>query len=61
MLRSSSKRFGESVESVLKKKRKATVGRICRKGRFKAWNERVRGDEILILIISKNVSSITTV
>jgi len=21
----------------------ATVGRICRKGRFQAWNERVRG------------------
>jgi len=61
MLRSSSKQSGESVESVLKKKRKATMGRICRKGRFKAWNERVRGDEILILIISINVSSITTV
>jgi len=29
------------MESVLKKKRKATVGRICRKGRFYAWNERV--------------------
>ena len=28
------KQSGESVESVLKKKRKATVGRICRKGRF---------------------------
>jgi len=25
---------GESVESVLKKKMKATVGRICRNGRF---------------------------
>ena len=37
------KQFGESVESVLKKKRKATVGRTCRKGKFKAWNERVRG------------------
>jgi len=48
------------MESVLKKKRKATVGRICRKGRFKAWNERVRGDGILI-IISMAVSSITTV
>jgi len=60
MLKSSSKQFGESVASVLEKKRKATVGRICRKGRFKAWNERVRGDEILILIISINVSSITT-
>ena len=43
------------------RERKAMVGRICRKGRFKAWNERVRGDEILILIISINVSSITTV
>ena len=47
---------GESVESVLKKKRKATVGRICcRKGSFQAWNEIVRGDRILI-IISINVS-----
>ena len=35
MLRSSSKQSEESVESVLKKKTKATVGRICRKGRFK--------------------------
>jgi len=43
MLRSIGKQSGESVKSVLKKKRKATVGRICRKGRFKAWNERVRG------------------
>ena len=37
MLRSTCKQSGESVKSVLKKKkRKATVGRICRKGRFKA-------------------------
>ena len=28
------KQFGESVESVLEKKRKAAVGRIFRKGRF---------------------------
>jgi len=35
MLRSIGKQFGESVESVLEKERKATVGRICRKGRFK--------------------------
>jgi len=34
MLRSISKQSRKSVESVLKKKRKATVGRICRKGRF---------------------------
>jgi len=31
MLRSIGKQSWESVESVLKKKRKATVGRICRK------------------------------
>jgi len=34
------KQSGESVESVLEKKRKATVGRISRKGRFYAWNEK---------------------
>jgi len=28
------KQSRESVESVLKKKKKTTVGRICRKGRF---------------------------
>jgi len=32
MLRSIGKQSGESMESVLKKKRKAVVGRICRKG-----------------------------
>jgi len=37
----------ESVESVLKKKRKDTLGGICTKGRFQAWNESARGDEIL--------------
>ena len=34
MLRSIAKQAGESVESVRKKKRKATVRRIYRKGRF---------------------------
>jgi len=34
MLRSTGKQSGESVESVPKKKREATVGRICRKGRI---------------------------
>jgi len=43
MLRSIGKQSGESVESVLKKKSKATVGRIYRKGRFSAWNERESG------------------
>jgi len=35
MLGSIGKQSGESMESVLKKKRKATAGRICRKGMFK--------------------------
>jgi len=39
MLRSIGKQSGESVESVLKKKKKSAVGRICRTGRFKARNE----------------------
>jgi len=39
------KQSGESVESVLMKKRKAAVGRICRKGSFQVWNERVKDDE----------------
>jgi len=34
ILTSIGEQSGESVESVLKKKRKATVGRICRKGKF---------------------------
>jgi len=34
MLRSIGKQSRESVKSVAKKKRKATVGRICRKRRF---------------------------
>jgi len=32
MLRSIGKQSGKPVESVLEKKKKATVGRICRKG-----------------------------
>jgi len=42
MLRSIGKQCGKSMESVLKKKRKATVRRICRKRRFLAGNEKVR-------------------
>ena len=34
MLRSIDKQSSESAESVPKKERKVTVGRICRKGRF---------------------------
>jgi len=39
MHRSISKQSGESVESVLKKKRKAVVGGICRKGFKPAMKE----------------------
>jgi len=39
MLRSIGKQSRESMEPVLKKKRKATVGRNCRKERFYARNE----------------------
>jgi len=35
MFRSIGKESGASVESVRKKKLKATVGSVCRKGRFK--------------------------
>ena len=38
MLRSIGKQSGESMQSVLKKKRKATAERICRKGRNLTWN-----------------------
>jgi len=44
MLRSICKQSGKSVESVLKKKKKAVIRGICGKGRYYAWNERVRGD-----------------
>jgi len=49
MLRSTSKQSGESsVNSDLEKKRKVTVGRICRKGRFEPWNERMKGDKAFV-------------
>jgi len=41
--RSIGKQSAESAESVLKKKRKAMVGRICRKGKFQARHERMTG------------------
>jgi len=59
MLRSIGKLSGESRESILEKKRKATVGRICRKG-FKPGLKQCRNDGILI-IVSINVSSITII
>jgi len=43
MLKSVGKRSRKSVEYVVKKERKATVGRICRKGKVQAWNRRARG------------------
>ena len=42
MLRSIGKQSGESVPSVPVKKRRAAVGRICRKGRFKPGIETVQ-------------------
>jgi len=44
MLRSIRKQSREFAESVVKKKRQATVGRICRKGRFKPGMKEWRGD-----------------
>jgi len=44
VLRNIGKQFGESIESVLKKIRKAMVGRICKKKEGLSLNERVRGD-----------------
>ena len=43
MLRSDGKQSGESVELVLNKKRKVTVGRICRKREVLSPHERVKG------------------
>ena len=45
MLRSNSKSVGNlnHVVSPEEKKRKAAVGRICRKGRCYVWNERESG------------------
>jgi len=34
------------------------VGRICRKGRFQVWNERVGDGKLIIIIISMTVSGI---
>ena len=53
MVRSIGKQSRESGESVPKKKNKATVGRICRKDGFQAWNERVRG----VLMMSRDTKS----
>jgi len=50
MLRSIGEQSRETVESVKEKKRKATVGRICRKGRFKPGMKDRAGDRILITI-----------
>jgi len=45
MLRSIDKQSGESLESVLKKKRNATVGRIRRKKGIKPGMKERMGDE----------------
>jgi len=41
-LRSFGIQSGESVESTLKKKKKDTMEGFAERGRFQAWNERVR-------------------
>jgi len=41
------KQSGNAVESVRKNKEKATVGRICGKGSFQAWNEKMRGEQFI--------------
>jgi len=43
MLRSIVKQSGESVESVREKKVGYGIEKICGKGKFKAWSERVKG------------------
>ena len=55
MLRSNSRLKVWGIMSVLKKKRKAAVGRIRRKGRFCVWNE----SDGKLIIISITVSGIT--
>jgi len=47
MLGRMDKQSGNAVESVRKNKEKATVGRICGKGSFQVWNERMRGEQFI--------------
>jgi len=52
MLRSNSKSLGNHVVSPEKEKRKAAVGRICRKGRFKSGMKERVGDGKVIIVSS---------
>jgi len=47
MLGRMDKQSGNAVESVRKNKENATVGRICGKESFQAWNERMRGEQFI--------------
>jgi len=51
MLRSIGEQSGESVGSVLKQERKATVGRTCRKKGFQPGMKERGGDGTLIILI----------
>ena len=54
MLSTIDKQSRESMESVLKK-RKAMVGRICKKGRFKACNKTVKGRQMMRVVSCKSL------
>jgi len=57
MLRSNSKQSGESCSQSWRRKRKAAVGRICRKGCFKSGMKERVGDGRVIIISSGQFSS----
>jgi len=46
MVCSESENNPENLWSPSRRRRKGKVGKVCRKGKFQAWNERVKGDVI---------------
>jgi len=60
MLRNNSKQSAESMWCILKKKKgRAAVRRICRKGRFQAWNEKSERTMEYQIIVSMTVGIVT--